>query len=138
MSPEIDGSALVRLAGPLATISLRQLAENAGLERSVVVNDVRKAKKGFGLNASTNVLKATPAHRQPLARVEATIRRRLASRRASTRLLAAFEAIVDRAHELPARICRVEMQAVPRGCGWLTAINVLSRSGHTPFRLAGS
>ncbi|HEV3035130.1 MAG TPA: chaperonin GroEL [Solirubrobacteraceae bacterium] len=33
---------------------LRQLAENAGLEGSVVVNDVRKAKKGFGLNASTN------------------------------------------------------------------------------------
>jgi chaperonin GroEL len=33
---------------------LRQLAENAGLEDSVVVNDVRKAKKGFGLNASTN------------------------------------------------------------------------------------
>ena len=25
-----------------------------GLEGSVVVNDVRKAKKGFGLNASTN------------------------------------------------------------------------------------
>jgi len=39
-----------------------------------------------------NVLKATPAHRQPLAEVEATIRRRLASRRASTGLLAAFEA----------------------------------------------
>ncbi len=33
---------------------LRQLAENAGLEGSVVVNDVRKAKKGHGLNASTN------------------------------------------------------------------------------------
>jgi chaperonin GroEL len=33
---------------------LRQLAENAGLEGSVVVNDVRKAKKGFGLNAQTN------------------------------------------------------------------------------------
>jgi chaperonin GroEL len=33
---------------------LRQLAENAGLEGSVVVNDVRKAKKGNGLNASTN------------------------------------------------------------------------------------
>jgi chaperonin GroEL len=33
---------------------LRQLAENAGLEGSVVVNDVRKAKKGQGLNASTN------------------------------------------------------------------------------------
>jgi chaperonin GroEL len=33
---------------------LRQLAENAGLEGSVVVNDVRKAKKGHGLDASTN------------------------------------------------------------------------------------
>jgi chaperonin GroEL len=33
---------------------LRQLAENAGLEGSVVVNAVRNAKPGFGLNASTN------------------------------------------------------------------------------------
>src|SRR6201747_1434113 len=33
---------------------LRQIADNAGLEGSVVVNDVRKAKKGQGLNASTN------------------------------------------------------------------------------------
>jgi chaperonin GroEL len=33
---------------------LRQIAENAGLEGSVVVNDVRKAKSGWGLNASTN------------------------------------------------------------------------------------
>jgi chaperonin GroEL len=33
---------------------LRQLAENAGLEGSVVVNDVRKAKKGHGLDASKN------------------------------------------------------------------------------------
>ena len=33
---------------------LRQIAENAGLEGSVVVNDVRKAKKGYGLNAATN------------------------------------------------------------------------------------
>jgi chaperonin GroEL len=32
---------------------LRQLAENAGLEGSVVVNDVRHAKKGQGLNAAT-------------------------------------------------------------------------------------
>ena len=32
---------------------LRQLAHNAGLEGSVVVNDVRKAKSGFGLNADT-------------------------------------------------------------------------------------
>jgi chaperonin GroEL len=33
---------------------LRQIAENAGLEGSVVVNDVRKAKAGLGLNAATN------------------------------------------------------------------------------------
>jgi chaperonin GroEL len=32
---------------------LRQIAENSGLEGSVVVNDVRKAKKGEGLNAAT-------------------------------------------------------------------------------------
>ncbi|HWD63733.1 MAG TPA: chaperonin GroEL, partial [Solirubrobacteraceae bacterium] len=32
---------------------LRQIAENAGLEGSVVVNDVRKAKSGHGLNAAT-------------------------------------------------------------------------------------
>jgi chaperonin GroEL len=32
---------------------LRQIAENAGLEGSVVVNDVRKAKKGHGLDAGT-------------------------------------------------------------------------------------
>jgi len=32
---------------------LRQIAENAGLEGSVVVNDVRKSKKGHGLNAAT-------------------------------------------------------------------------------------
>ncbi|MDO8184286.1 chaperonin GroEL [Conexibacter sp. JD483] len=32
---------------------LRQISHNAGLEGSVVVNDVRKAEKGFGLNAAT-------------------------------------------------------------------------------------
>ena len=32
---------------------VRQLAHNAGLEGSVVVNDVRKAKKGHGLNADS-------------------------------------------------------------------------------------
>jgi chaperonin GroEL len=32
---------------------MRQIAENSGLEGSVVVNDVRKAKKGHGLNAAT-------------------------------------------------------------------------------------
>ncbi len=35
---------------------LRQIAENGGLEGSVVVNDVRKAKKGIGLNAATGVM----------------------------------------------------------------------------------
>ena len=33
---------------------LRQLADNAGLEGSVVVNQVRKAPKGQGLNVDTN------------------------------------------------------------------------------------
>src|ERR1700704_4069801 len=33
---------------------LRQLAENAGLEGSVVVNEVRNAKPGYGLNAAPN------------------------------------------------------------------------------------
>jgi chaperonin GroEL len=33
---------------------LRQIAENAGLEGSVVVNEVRQAKEGHGLNAATN------------------------------------------------------------------------------------
>jgi chaperonin GroEL len=32
---------------------LRQIADNSGLEGSVVVNDVRNSKKGFGLNAAT-------------------------------------------------------------------------------------
>jgi chaperonin GroEL len=32
---------------------LRQIAENSGEEGSVIVNDVRKAKKGWGLNAQT-------------------------------------------------------------------------------------
>jgi len=32
---------------------LRQIAENAGYEGSVMVNDVRKAKKGHGLDAGT-------------------------------------------------------------------------------------
>ncbi len=31
---------------------MRQIAENAGMEGSVVVNDVRRAKKGHGLNAA--------------------------------------------------------------------------------------
>jgi chaperonin GroEL len=32
---------------------LRQIAENAGFEGSVVVNDVRRAERGIGLNAAT-------------------------------------------------------------------------------------
>jgi chaperonin GroEL len=32
---------------------LRQIADNSGLEGSVVVNDVRKAKKGYGLDAAS-------------------------------------------------------------------------------------
>jgi chaperonin GroEL len=32
---------------------LRQIAENSGFEGSVVVNDVRRAEKGQGLNAAT-------------------------------------------------------------------------------------
>jgi chaperonin GroEL len=40
----------------------RQIAENAGFEGSVVVNDVRKASKGHGLNAASgeieNLVKA--------------------------------------------------------------------------------
>jgi len=35
---------------------LRQLAHNAGLEGSIVVNDVRKSRKGQGLNVDTNEL----------------------------------------------------------------------------------
>ncbi len=35
---------------------LRQISANAGLEGSVIVNDVRKAKKGHGLNAATGVI----------------------------------------------------------------------------------
>src|ERR1043166_1987911 len=34
---------------------LRQIAENAGFEGSVVVNEVRKSKQGHGLNAATGV-----------------------------------------------------------------------------------
>jgi chaperonin GroEL len=47
---EATGAKIVRRA---LEEPLRQIAENAGLEGSVVVNDVRKAKKGEGLNAAT-------------------------------------------------------------------------------------
>jgi chaperonin GroEL len=54
----VDGSDDERTGARIVLRSLeeplRQLAENAGLEGSVVVNDVRKAKKGHGLNAATN------------------------------------------------------------------------------------
>jgi chaperonin GroEL len=47
---EATGGKIVRRA---LEEPLRQLAENAGLEGSVVVNDVRKAKKGQGLDAES-------------------------------------------------------------------------------------
>jgi chaperonin GroEL len=47
---ERTGAAIVRRA---LEEPLRQIAENSGLEGSVVVNDVRKSKKGEGLNAAT-------------------------------------------------------------------------------------
>ncbi len=47
---ERTGAAIVRRA---LEEPLRQIAENSGLEGSVVVNDVRKADKGLGLNAAT-------------------------------------------------------------------------------------
>jgi chaperonin GroEL len=46
---EATGARIVRRA---LEEPLRQIAENAGLEGSVIVNDVRKAKKGHGLNAA--------------------------------------------------------------------------------------
>ncbi len=48
---EATGAKIVRRA---LEEPLRQIAENSGLEGSVVVNDVRKAKKGHGLDAATN------------------------------------------------------------------------------------
>jgi chaperonin GroEL len=52
----VDGSDDERTGARIVLRSLeeplRQLAENAGLEGSVVVNDVRRAKKGHGLNAA--------------------------------------------------------------------------------------
>jgi chaperonin GroEL len=48
-SDERTGARIVRRA---LEEPMRQIAENAGLEGSVVVNDVRKAKKGEGLNAA--------------------------------------------------------------------------------------
>jgi hypothetical protein len=53
----------------------------------VLVGPVR-----YGFYYLFRVVKAIPAHRKPLAQAEAAIRRKLAFRRASTELLAAFEA----------------------------------------------
>jgi chaperonin GroEL len=47
---EATGGKIVRRA---LEEPLRQLAENGGLEGSVVVNDIRKAKKGHGLNVDS-------------------------------------------------------------------------------------
>ncbi len=56
---------------------LRQIAENAGLEGSVVVNDVRKGKKGHGLNAADRRVRRPrgrgrhrPRHGHPLGAAE--------------------------------------------------------------------
>ena len=56
---------------------VRQLAHNAGLEGSVVVNDVRKGKKGEGLNAETGEItdlvgrgRHRPRHGHPLGAPE--------------------------------------------------------------------
>src|SRR5947199_2271488 len=49
-SDEQTGAKIVRRA---LEEPLRQIADNAGLEGSVVVNDVRKADKGHGLNAAS-------------------------------------------------------------------------------------
>ena len=50
LADERTGAAIVARA---LEEPLRQLADNAGLEGSVVVNDVRKAKKGHGLDGVT-------------------------------------------------------------------------------------
>jgi chaperonin GroEL len=47
---ERTGAAIIKRA---LEEPLRQLAQNGGLEGSVVVGEVRKAKKGFGLNVDT-------------------------------------------------------------------------------------
>jgi chaperonin GroEL len=48
-----DQDAGIRIVLRALEEPLRQIAHNGGLEGSVVVNDVRKAKKGHGLNAMT-------------------------------------------------------------------------------------
>jgi len=51
--PEGDERTGARIVLRALEEPLRQIAHNAGLEGSVVVNDVRKAPKGHGLNAAT-------------------------------------------------------------------------------------
>src|SRR3712207_6894595 len=41
---------------------VRQLADNAGLEGSVVVNSIRTAKKGFGLNVDRKSTRLNSSH----------------------------------------------------------------------------
>jgi chaperonin GroEL len=50
---EGDEATGVRIIRRALEEPLRQLAQNAGLEGSVVVNDVRSAKKGFGLDVDS-------------------------------------------------------------------------------------
>ncbi|HEX4188435.1 MAG TPA: chaperonin GroEL [Solirubrobacteraceae bacterium] len=52
--PDDDEATGARIVLRALEEPLRQLAENAGLEGSVVVNEVRNAKPGYGLNAATN------------------------------------------------------------------------------------
>jgi chaperonin GroEL len=50
---EGDEATGVRIIRRALEEPLRQLSQNAGLEGSVVINEVRNAKKGFGLNVDT-------------------------------------------------------------------------------------
>jgi chaperonin GroEL len=50
---EGDEATGVRIIRRALEEPLRQLAENAGLEGSVVINEVRNAKRGFGLNVDS-------------------------------------------------------------------------------------
>src|SRR5437879_518553 len=52
-TPDAEGRTGANIVHRALEEPLRQIAENSGLEGSVVVNDVRKAKKGQGLNAAT-------------------------------------------------------------------------------------
>jgi chaperonin GroEL len=50
---ELDEQTGAKIVSRALEEPLRQISENSGLEGSVVVNDVRKAKKGHGLNAAS-------------------------------------------------------------------------------------